>query len=153
MGFFTLDLAGMVGPAGRVIAVDIQPKMLDRLKRRLSRAGLLDRVEIRLAQPESMGLGDCSGAVELAFLFYMVHEVPNPAGLFGEVAQALKPGGAVLLMRAPRARQARRVRGGAEAGRRGRAERHRAAQNGPQPRRAAAEVKKAFISVLTSGAG
>ena len=34
MGFFTLELARRVGKSGRVVAVDIQAKMLDRLKRR-----------------------------------------------------------------------------------------------------------------------
>jgi ubiquinone/menaquinone biosynthesis C-methylase UbiE len=39
MGFFTLELARMVGAAGRVVAVDVQPKMISRLKRRLAKAG------------------------------------------------------------------------------------------------------------------
>ena len=34
MGFFTLELSRKVGASGRVVAVDIQPRMLDRLKRR-----------------------------------------------------------------------------------------------------------------------
>ena len=33
MGFFTLELARLVGARGRVVAVDIQAKMLERLKR------------------------------------------------------------------------------------------------------------------------
>ncbi len=98
MGFFTLDLARRVGPAGKVIAVDIQPKMLDALKRRLAKAGLIERVEVRLAQPDSMGLADRSGVADIALLFFMVHEVPDPAGLFAEVARTLKPGGTVLLV-------------------------------------------------------
>ncbi len=40
MGFFTLPLARMVGPAGRVVAVDIQARMLDALERRARKAGL-----------------------------------------------------------------------------------------------------------------
>jgi 2-polyprenyl-3-methyl-5-hydroxy-6-metoxy-1,4-benzoquinol methylase len=34
MGFFTIPLARLVGNAGRVIAVDMQPKMIKGLKRR-----------------------------------------------------------------------------------------------------------------------
>src|SRR5713226_6618958 len=37
MGFFTLELARLVGSSGRVIAVEIQPKMLVRLKRRAAK--------------------------------------------------------------------------------------------------------------------
>src|SRR5215813_869087 len=40
MGYFTLELARRVGPAGRVISPDIQPGMLKRLKRRAAKAGL-----------------------------------------------------------------------------------------------------------------
>lgn len=39
MGFFTLELARLVGATGRVVAVDIQRKMID-LKRRAAKAGL-----------------------------------------------------------------------------------------------------------------
>src|SRR5215471_14040502 len=42
MGFFTLELARLVGSSGRVIAVDIQPRMLDGLRQRAAKAGVLD---------------------------------------------------------------------------------------------------------------
>jgi ubiquinone/menaquinone biosynthesis C-methylase UbiE len=42
----TLELARLVGPAGHVIAVDIQPKMLNVLKRRAAKSGMLDRVDL-----------------------------------------------------------------------------------------------------------
>ena len=44
MGFFTLELARLVGPSGHVIAVDVQPQMIAGLRRRARRAGLLDRI-------------------------------------------------------------------------------------------------------------
>src|SRR5260370_24763230 len=56
MGFFTLELARRVGRSGRVVAVDIQPRMIAGLKRRAGRAGLLDRIEARLADRNSMAL-------------------------------------------------------------------------------------------------
>ena len=49
MGFFTLELARRVGDSGRVVAVDVQPRMLAGLKRRAAKAGVLDRVDVRLA--------------------------------------------------------------------------------------------------------
>lgn len=55
MGFFTIDLARMVGPLGGIVVVDIQPKMLNRLKRRAARAGLVERLDIRVTEPGSMG--------------------------------------------------------------------------------------------------
>ena len=41
MGFFTLELARLVGPRGKVVAVDVQPRMLSGLRRRAAKAGLL----------------------------------------------------------------------------------------------------------------
>lgn len=43
MESFTLDLARLVGISGRLVAVNVQPKMLDRLKRHAAEAGLLNR--------------------------------------------------------------------------------------------------------------
>jgi tRNA A58 N-methylase Trm61 len=92
MGFFTLELARLVGPSGRVIAVDIQPKMLTRLKRRASRAGVLERIDARLATSDSMGLSDLAGAVDFTLAFAVVHEMPDAAAFFGQVAAASKTG-------------------------------------------------------------
>ena len=93
MGFFTLPLARLVGPAGRVIAVDIQAKMLEGLRRRAIKAGLAERIETRLARPERMGLEDLEGTVDFVFAFAAVHEMPAAETFFAEAANALKPGG------------------------------------------------------------
>ncbi len=97
MGFFTLDLARMVGPAGRVVAVDIQPKMISRLRRRLAKAGLLERVDARVAGVDSMALTDLTGTIDFVLAIAMVHELTAPDPFFAEVAQVLKPGGSLLL--------------------------------------------------------
>jgi len=97
MGFFTLELARRVGASGRVVAVDIQPQMLDRLKRRAARAGVLARLDIRLAQPDSMRLAGAAGTVDFVLAFAMVHEMPSAALFFQEAAQAMKPGACLLL--------------------------------------------------------
>lgn len=96
MGFFTLPLARMVGASGRVVAVDIQPRMLARLKKRVEKAGLLDRVEIRLATPDSMGIADLAGKIDFALAYAVVHEMPSAGSFFGQIAPALKPGARVL---------------------------------------------------------
>jgi len=98
MGFFTLDLARMVGPEGRVVAVDIQPRMLAGLRRRAARAGLLERIEMRTARPDRLGIGDLAGTVDLALALHMVHEVPDAAAFLGELHEALKPGGGLLIV-------------------------------------------------------
>jgi len=96
MGFFTLELARLVGPQGKVVAVDVQPKMLEVLRGRAAKAGLLKQIDLRLVTGEEMGIGDLAGQVDFALAFAMVHELPKPDRFFMEVAGALKTGGKLL---------------------------------------------------------
>ncbi len=98
MGFFTLPLARLVGPKGRVIAIDIQPKMLSVLARRAKKAALSERIELRQVASTGLGIEDFSGEVDFVAAFHMVHEMPNPSDFFTEVWKALKPGGKVLVI-------------------------------------------------------
>ncbi len=97
MGFFTLDVARLVGPTGRVVAVDIQPRMLEALRRRARKAGLLERIDARLARGDGMGIDDLEGRVDFVLAFAMVHELPNAGRFFTEAHRAMKPGGRLLL--------------------------------------------------------
>jgi len=98
MGFFTLTLARLAGEHGRVIAVDLQPKMLEGLRRRARKAGLEERIETRIAQRDALGLGDLAGGVDLVLASAVVHELPSVERFFAEVAGVLRPGAVVLLM-------------------------------------------------------
>jgi ubiquinone/menaquinone biosynthesis C-methylase UbiE len=91
MGFFTIPLARLVGPSGKVIAVDLQQKMIDGLKRRAARAGLLDRIDCRVAGAESMALNDLDAKVDFTLAFAVVHEFPDADRFFAEVARTSKP--------------------------------------------------------------
>jgi SAM-dependent methyltransferase len=97
MGFFTLPMARMVGPTGRVIAIDIQPKMLAELRRRAERKGLANRIDTRLACKDRLGLDNLASVVDFCLAFAVVHELPDTDSFFREVAQALKPGGTMFL--------------------------------------------------------
>jgi ubiquinone/menaquinone biosynthesis C-methylase UbiE len=96
MGFFTLELARRVGPRGRVVAVDVQDRMLAGLRRRAERAGLGGRVEARLARADSLGVDDLAGQVDLVVAFAVLHELPDVARFFAEARRALRPGGKLL---------------------------------------------------------
>ena len=96
MGFFTLDLARMVGPGGRVVAVDLQEKMLKVLSRRALKAGLADRIDIRRAEPDRLGVEDLAGRVDLVLAIFVVHEMPEAGAFFAEAHRALRPGGRLL---------------------------------------------------------
>jgi ubiquinone/menaquinone biosynthesis C-methylase UbiE len=98
MGFFTLELARRVEPAGRVIAVDVQPKMVAGLGRRVGKNGFRDRVGVRLASPVSMNLHDLAGRVDFTLAFAVVHEMPSGERFFGEASEVSKPGAGLLLV-------------------------------------------------------
>jgi len=98
MGFFTLPLARMVGSEGKVIAVDIQPEMLAALERRAGKAGLIDRIDIREAGTEGLGVDDVTQSADFCTLIHVAHEVPDQNRLFSEIFATLKPGGKLLVV-------------------------------------------------------
>jgi ubiquinone/menaquinone biosynthesis C-methylase UbiE len=98
MGFFTLDLVHLVGPTGRVVAVDIQPRMLAGLRRRATRAGLGEKIDIRLAADGRLAVEDLAGQVDFALAFYVVHEVSDQQALFSDIAATLGPEGTLLVV-------------------------------------------------------
>ena len=97
MGFFTLPLARMVGPKGKVVAVEVQQKMLDVLEKRARKAGLRGRIDTRLAEND-LGVSDLAGQVDFAAALHVVHEVPDQSAFFQDVFAALKPGGKLLIV-------------------------------------------------------
>jgi ubiquinone/menaquinone biosynthesis C-methylase UbiE len=97
MGYFTLPMARMVGPTGKIVCVDTQEQMLAAVRRRAAKAGLADRVEARACPPTALNIDDLAGQVDFVLLFAVAHEVPDVARLFAEVAQAMKPGARCLL--------------------------------------------------------
>ena len=97
MGFFTLELARRVGRTGRVIAVDVQPKMIERLKRRAARANLGERIDARVTSADSMQLDGLDGRVHFILAFAVLHEMPDAAVFFAEAAATMKLDAHMLL--------------------------------------------------------
>ena len=97
MGFFTLPLARLVGENGRVVALDVQKKMLASLERRAKRAGLAERTEPRLCPADSLGITDLAGQADFALAFAVVHELPDAGHAFAEIFASLKAGAQFLI--------------------------------------------------------
>jgi ubiquinone/menaquinone biosynthesis C-methylase UbiE len=95
LGHFTLGLAHLVGPSGRVQAVDLQPESLARVRRRLERARLVPRVTLVQATADDLGL---EGSVDFVLAFWMVHEVPDARPFFAQILAHLAPDGRVLVV-------------------------------------------------------
>ncbi len=97
MGYFTLELARLAGQCGRVVAVDVQEKMLAGLRRRAAKAGVADRIEARLAASGSLMLDDLAGRADFALAFAVVHELPDAGLFYSEMHRALRAGGKLLV--------------------------------------------------------
>ncbi len=97
MGFFTIELARLVGERGKIVAVDIEPNMLEGLRRRARKEGVLNRVDVRQATPPGLGLQDLDGRVDFALAFAVVHELPDQELFFADIHAALKPSGRALV--------------------------------------------------------
>lgn len=94
MGYFTIGLARLVGPEGKVLAVDVQQRQLDHTGRRCEKAGLRDRVELVLAHPPGVILDT---PIDFALSFWMLHEVDGLDRFVEDVASSLRPGGRWLV--------------------------------------------------------
>ena len=94
MGHFTMGMAKMVGDQGRVIALDIQEEMLERVKRRAIHQGLTERILLHKGYVKGL---EMKGQVDFALAFWMVHEVPDQLAFFKAVKDLLKPDGRFLV--------------------------------------------------------
>ena len=90
MGFFSIPAARMVGPKGKVICIDVQEKMIEKLKKRTQRAGILDRIGTIVCDENSLKLTDYTNKIDFAFAFAVIHEVSNVDSFFSETYKALK---------------------------------------------------------------
>jgi len=88
-GFFSIPMAKMVGENGRVIAIDIQKKMLDILERRAQKENVADRILFKLVNDVNYGI---NSEVDFALAFWMVHEVPDKKALFQSIYDSMKHG-------------------------------------------------------------
>jgi len=94
MGFCSIAMAKIVGDSGLVIAVDLQQKMLDVLRRRATVAGVANRIRLHKCEQDRLGV---DAQADFAMALMMVHEVPDQRRLLGEIQTCLKPGGKLLV--------------------------------------------------------
>jgi ubiquinone/menaquinone biosynthesis C-methylase UbiE len=97
-GFFSIDMAQMVGKSGRVIAADLQEGMLKKLRDKIQGTEIEERITLHKSEEDRIGVSE---KVDFVLLFYVVHEVPNKEAFFGEVGKILKANGRVLMVEPP----------------------------------------------------
>jgi ubiquinone/menaquinone biosynthesis C-methylase UbiE len=98
MGYHTLPMARLAGPAGHIVCVDVQQRMLRELERRARKADVAERIECRIVSSDSLGVEDLRASIDFVLLAAVVHEVPDQRRLFGQVRAVLKDDGKVLVV-------------------------------------------------------
>lgn len=94
-GYLTLPMARKVAPSGKVYAVDIQPEMLDILRRKMRQSGIrnivpvLGKVDDPKLPPES---------VDLILMVDVYHEFDHPYEMTAAMVKALRPGGRLVFV-------------------------------------------------------
>ena len=98
-GFFALPAARLVGEAGSIMAVDVQPEMVAATQQAAAKAGLAN-VRVMAAGEDELPAG--LPVFDWVILAYILHEVHDPRRLLELAQGALKPGGRLLIVEWPK---------------------------------------------------
>ncbi len=105
-GRYAIPIAELVGPKGKVFAVDIQPLAIKTVKERAVRQGLTN-IEALLVDSYDAGIQDSS--IDLVLLIDTFHQIGDRNALLGEIHRILKLGGFLFMdpghMKMPRAKE------------------------------------------------
>ena len=93
-GYYTLDLAGWVGPDGSVEIFDLQQEFLDHTLERAAERGVTNVVPTR---GDATALPYDDDSVDAVVLTAVLGEIPDRAAAMREIARVLKPGGRLVV--------------------------------------------------------
>ncbi len=94
-GFFTIPMAVLAGKNGRIIAVDLQQGMLQKLEQKIKETEFEERIKTHKCEQGKIGVVE---KVDFILAFYMVHEVPNQDNFFKELKSLLKENGSLFIV-------------------------------------------------------
>jgi len=84
-GTYTLAAARRVGSTGKIVAIDIEPKMIERVQRRVQKAGVTN-IEARLADVYALPFED--GTLDAAYMITVIGEIQSLIGPTGNPSSA-----------------------------------------------------------------
>jgi len=94
MGYFSIGMAKMTGEDGKVIALDIQPRMLQITESRALKAGVSEKIKFQLCEENSIHIEE---PVDFALTFWMIHETPDIHAFLLQIYFFLKPNGLLFI--------------------------------------------------------
>jgi ubiquinone/menaquinone biosynthesis C-methylase UbiE len=92
-GTYTIAAAKRVGSSGEVVAIDIEPKMIDRVQKRIETEGIKN-IHARVADVYDLPFEDAS--FDLSYMITVINEIPDIPRALGEIRRVLKPGGSLV---------------------------------------------------------
>ncbi len=95
-GYFALPCAEAVGREGKVLAVDFQKEMLEKIRNKLSESGAPQNVVLVEGEVTRTTLpGD---SCDLVFMANLWHELDDEGGVLSEVKRIIRPGGRLAIL-------------------------------------------------------
>lgn len=94
-GYYTFRMAEQVGAKGKVLAVDIQPEMLDLIRQRMKARRITNIEPVRGTETDPHLP---AAAVDLILLVDVYHEFSHPCEMTKKMVEALKPGGRLVFV-------------------------------------------------------
>jgi ubiquinone/menaquinone biosynthesis C-methylase UbiE len=89
-GRYTIETARRVGVAGRVVAVDIEPRMIERVRHR-AQTEEITNIDARVANVYALPFDE--GEFDAIYLITVISEIPEPERALHEFYRVLSPAG------------------------------------------------------------
>ena len=93
-GTYSLGAAQRVGAQGRLVTVDIEPKMIERVTRRAKDEGI-ENIEARVANVYDLPFED--EMFDVVYMIAVIGEIPEPLRAMQEFYRVLTPSGTLVL--------------------------------------------------------
>jgi len=94
-GYLSRRMAPLVMPGGKIIALDLQPEMVNFLQAEVKRSGLA-QIEVRLGTVDDIKLP--KNSIDMAIMLDVYHEMAYPYEVMNSIMQALKPRGRIIFV-------------------------------------------------------
>jgi precorrin-6B methylase 2 len=94
-GYLSRRMAPLVMPGGKIIALDLQPEMVNFLQTGVKRSGL-SQIEVKLATVDDIKLP--KNSIDMAIMVDVYHELAYPYEVMTSIMQALKPRGRIVFV-------------------------------------------------------
>lgn len=91
-GTFTFTTAGLVGKGGKVYALDVRPRALERVREK-AMSEKIENVETILLDTSGFNTGLGSESIDVVLLYDVFHDIGDRQGLLQELYRVLKPDG------------------------------------------------------------